>query len=118
MKETKSAKRVRELLKHVSRLCTGKNRTHLACAEGSALQCCSLIGSWRQSSTAGNEKQRGESLMSSLEGHTLSVCICIYNNIRHSLTKRISFCSSFHGLSTDTKVINQLSDTPPYRTAA
>ena len=47
--ETKSAKRVRELLKHVSRLCTGKNRTehminmisintyHLACAEGSAL---------------------------------------------------------------------------------
>ena len=26
-KETRSAKRVRELLKHVSRLCTGKNRT-------------------------------------------------------------------------------------------
>ena len=27
IKETKSAKRVRELLKHVIRLCTGKNRT-------------------------------------------------------------------------------------------
>ena len=40
-----------KLLKHVSRLCTDKNRTkhmismntyHLACAEGSALQCCSF----------------------------------------------------------------------------
>ena len=51
--ETKSTKRVSELLKHMSRLCTGKNRTkhdtcdkhksyHLACAKGSALQCCSL----------------------------------------------------------------------------
>ena len=44
--DTNSAKRVRTLLKHVSRLCTGKNRTkhmisintyHLACAEGSAV---------------------------------------------------------------------------------
>ena len=51
--ETKSAKRVRKLLKHVSRLCTGKNRTkhidmisintyHLAYAKDSALQCFSL----------------------------------------------------------------------------
>ena len=36
---------------------------------------------------------------------TLSVCICIYNNIRHSLTKRVSFCSSFRALSTDTSLI-------------
>ena len=50
--ETKSAKRVRELLKHVSRLCTGKSKTkhvisintyHLACAEGSALQLLFII---------------------------------------------------------------------------
>jgi len=51
---TKSTKRVRELLKHVSRLCTCRqeqngthminiNTYHIACAEGSALQCCSLI---------------------------------------------------------------------------
>ena len=33
-----------------------------------------------------------------------SVCICIYNTIRYSLTKRISFCSSFKTLSTDTKI--------------
>ena len=50
---TKSAKRVRELVKHVSKLCTGKSRTkhiimvsintyHLACAKGSVLQCCSF----------------------------------------------------------------------------
>ena len=31
---------------------------------------------------------------------TLSVCICIYNNIRHSLTKGVSLCSSFKALST------------------
>ena len=51
---TKSAKWVRKLLKHMSRFCTGKNRTkhvisintyHLACAKGSALQCCSFV-SW------------------------------------------------------------------------
>ena len=46
MKERdKFRKGVRELLKHVSRLCTGKNRTehiYLACAEGSTLQCYSL----------------------------------------------------------------------------
>ena len=34
---------------------------------------------------------------------TLNVCICIYN-IRHNLTKRVSFCSSFKALSTDTKI--------------
>ena len=34
-----------------------------------------------------------------------SVCICIYDNIRHSLTKRVSFCSSFKALSTDTSFI-------------
>ena len=36
---------------------------------------------------------------------SLSVCICIYDNIRHSLTKRVSFCSSFKALSTDTSFI-------------
>ena len=36
---------------------------------------------------------------------TLSVCICIYNNIRYSLTKKIPSCSSFKALSTDTSVI-------------
>ena len=35
----------------------------------------------------------------------LSVCVCIYNSIRYSLTKRISFCSSFKALSTDTSFI-------------
>ena len=36
---------------------------------------------------------------------TLSICICIYDNIRYSLAKRISFCSSFKALSTDTSFI-------------
>ena len=36
---------------------------------------------------------------------SLSVCIGIYDNIRHSLTKRISFCGSFKALSTDTSFI-------------
>ena len=53
--ETKSTKRVRELLKHVSRLCTCKqeqNQTHdtyhTACAESSALQCCSFYMDYRR----------------------------------------------------------------------
>ena len=33
------------------------------------------------------------------------LCISIYNNIRYSLTKRISFFSSFKALSTDTSFI-------------
>ena len=36
---------------------------------------------------------------------TLSVCICIYNNKRHGLMKKVSFCSSFNALSTDTSFI-------------
>ena len=42
-KETKSAKRVRELLKCEQTLHRQEqNQTQLACAEGSALQCCSF----------------------------------------------------------------------------
>ena len=40
-----------------------------------------------------------------LNTSSLSVCICIYDSIRYSLTKGVSFCSSFKALSTDTSFI-------------
>ena len=36
---------------------------------------------------------------------TLGICICFYNSIWHTLTKMLSFCSSFNALFTNTSCI-------------